>query len=194
MFVSTPIHNDSGDVVGVLAFRLRPEKDFTHILSVSRFGDTGETYAFNDEGVLVSNSRFDPQLVSMGLLQPEDNSIFNIQIRDPGRDLTIKKLRPGEDTSQWPLTVMAHQAIQQKDGIQVNGYNDYRGIPVVGAWTWIPELDIGLTTEVDVAEAFRPLKTLMTMKRETDSSQSYATMKRETDSSQSYASKTTQPT
>ena len=57
---------------------------------------------------------------------------------------------------------MAHQAIQQKDGIQVNGYNDYRGIPVVGAWTWIPELDIGLTTEVDVAEAFRPLKTLMT--------------------------------
>ena len=52
---------------------------------------------------------------------------------------------------------------------------------VVGAWTWIPELDIGLTTEVDVAEAFRPLKTLMTMKRETDSSQSYA-------------SKTTQPT
>ena len=181
MFVSTPIHNDSGDVVGVLAFRLRPEKDLTHILSVSRFGDTGETYAFNDEGVLVSNSRFDPQLVSMGLLQPEDNSIFNIQIRDPGRDLTIKKLRPGEDTSQWPLTVMAHQAIQQKDGIQVNGYNDYRGIPVVGAWTWIPELDIGLTTEVDVAEAFRPLKTLMTMKRETDSSQSYA-------------SKTTQPT
>ncbi|HCK69713.1 MAG TPA: hypothetical protein DHW17_10560 [Nitrospina sp.] len=95
MFVSTPIHNDSGDVVGVLAFRLRPEKDLTHILSVSRFGDTGETYAFNDEGVLVSNSRFDPQLVSMGLLQPEDNSIFNIQIRDPGRDLTIKKLRPG---------------------------------------------------------------------------------------------------
>ena len=69
--------------------------DFTHILSVSRIGDTGETYAFNDEGVLVSNSRFDPQLVSMGLLQPEDNSIFNIQIRDPGRDLTIKKLRPG---------------------------------------------------------------------------------------------------
>ena len=57
---------------------------------------------------------------------------------------------------------MAHQAIQQKDGIQVNGYNDYRGIPVVGAWIWIPELNIGLTTEVDVAEAFRPLKTLMT--------------------------------
>ena len=162
MFVSTPIHDDSGEIVGVLAFRLRPEKDFTHILSVSRFGDTGETYAFNDEGALVSNSRFDNQLASIGLLKPRQNSIFNIQIRDPGRDLTIKKLRHDEKIPEMPLTVMANQAIQMKDGIQVDAYNDYRGVPVVGAWTWIPELDIGLTTEVDVAEAFRPVKTLMT--------------------------------
>ena len=162
MFVSTPIRNDSEEIVGVLAFRLRPEKDFSHILSIGRFGNTGETYAFNNQGVFVSNSRFDNQLVAMGLLKPRDNAIFNIQIRDPGRDLTIKKLRPGEEVSQWPLTVMAHQAIQQKDGIQVDGYNDYRGVPVVGAWTWIHELNIGLTTEVDVEEAFRPLKTLMT--------------------------------
>ena len=162
MFVSTPIHDDSGEIVGVLAFRLRPEKDFTHILSVSRFGDTGETYAFNDEGALVSNSRFDNQLASIGLLKPRQNSIFNIQIRDPGRDLTIKKLRHDEKIPEMPLTVMANQAIQMKDGIQVDAYNDYRGVPVVGAWTWIPELDIGLATEVDVAEAFRPLKTLMT--------------------------------
>ncbi len=164
MFVSTPIRDESGDTVGILAFRLRPEKDFTHILSASQFGETGETYAFNDEGLLVSNSRFDRQLIAMGLLQPERSSIFNIQVRDPGRDLTAKKLRRGEreQVSQWPLTFMAHHAIQNKNGIQVDGYNDYRGVPVVGAWTWIPELDIGLATEVSVAEAFRPLKTLMT--------------------------------
>jgi PAS domain S-box-containing protein len=162
MFVSTPIRNDSGEIVGVLAFRLRPEKEFSHILSISRFGETGETYAFNENGVLVSNSRFDNQLISMGLLQPGSKSIFNINLRDPGRDLTHKKLHPDEDTSQWPLTKMASEATKIQTGKRVDGYNDYRGIPVVGAWTWIPELDIGLTTEVDVAEAFRPLKTLMT--------------------------------
>ena len=162
MFVSTPISNDAGDIVGVLAFRLRPEKDFTRILSISQFGETGESYAFNDQGVIVSNSRFDQQLVSIGLLQPKQNAIFNIQIRDPGRNLTVKKLRQKENVSQWPFTVMANQALQHKGGIQVDGYNDYRGVPVVGAWTWFSDLDIGLTTEVDVAEAFRPVKTLMT--------------------------------
>ncbi len=162
MFVSTPIRNQTGDTVGVLAFRLRPEMEFSHILSISRFGDTGETYAFNDTGLLVSNSRFDSQLVSLGLLQPEQKSIFNIQIRDPGRNLQIHRLKQGEDISKWPLTEMAVQAIQSQAGIQVAGYNDYRGVPVVGAWAWVKELDIGLVTEVDVAEAFHPLKTLMT--------------------------------
>ena len=161
MFVSTPIYNQSGENIGVLAFRLRPEKEFTHILSLSRFGETGETYAFNDEGVLVSNSRFDSQLVDLGLIQPGQKSIFNVQIRDPGRNLAIKKLHSNEKVSQWPLTLMADQAIQHRDGFQVEGYNDYRGRPVVGVWTWITDMDIGLTTELDVAEAFRPIKTLL---------------------------------
>ena len=161
MFVSIPLQDPSGEAVGVLAFRLRPEKEFSHILSISRFGDTGETYAFNDEGLLVSHSRFDDQLTSTGLIQSGESSIFNIQIRDPGRNLTINKLRPDEDIYKRPLTEMVVNAIQQKSGWQVDGYNDYRGVPVVGAWAWVPELDIGLATEVDVAEAFRPLKTLM---------------------------------
>lgn len=162
MFVSTPIRDNSGSTVGVLAFRLRPEIDFTHILSVSQIGSTAETYAFNDEGVLLSNSRFDDQLVAIGLLQPEQNSIFNIQIRDPGRNLTVNKHHQDEDISKWPFTEMVVQATQHQPGSQVDGYNDYRGIPVVGAWAWVPELDIGLATEVDVSEAFLPLKTLMT--------------------------------
>ena len=162
MFVSTPIQDNSGDIVGVLAFRLRPEKDFSHILSISRYGESGESYAFNREGTLVSNSRFDKQLISAGLLQKDTLSIFNIQIRDPGRNLTIRKLRQGEDITNRPFTKMLVNALQQKSGWDVDGYNDYRGVPVVGAWTWDTELDIGLVTEIDVNEAFRPLKTLMT--------------------------------
>ena len=33
-------------------------------------------------------------------------------------------------------------------------------MPVVGAWTWLPESDIGVATEIDYAEAFRPLTIL----------------------------------
>jgi hypothetical protein len=30
----------------------------------------------------------------------------------------------------------------------------------VGAWTWLPAYDAGVTTEIDVTEAFRPLTIL----------------------------------
>ncbi len=38
MFTSAPVRNDAGEVVAVVALRIRPEKDFTHILNVARFG------------------------------------------------------------------------------------------------------------------------------------------------------------
>jgi serine/threonine protein kinase len=52
---------------------------------------------------------------------------------------------------------MAASAVSGGAGVDVDGYRDYRGVPVVGAWEWIPELDLGVATEVDVAEAYRPL-------------------------------------
>ena len=37
--------------------------------------------------------------------------------------------------------------------IDTNGYRDYRGVPVFGAWLWNADLGLGLATEIDVAEA-----------------------------------------
>jgi len=160
-FVSTPIKDSEGNTLAVLAFRLRPQKEFGKILAVSRFGKTGETYAFNSDGLLVSNSRFNSQLESLGLISPGETSIFNIQIRDPGRDLEKEPLRPGESIENWPLTYMATNAVKKKSGVNVEGYNDYRGVPVVGAWAWLENQQLGIATEIDVAEAFAPLNTLL---------------------------------
>jgi len=33
-------------------------------------------------------------------------------------------------------------------------------VPVVGAWTWLSEFDFGLVTEIDVAEAFAPVRAI----------------------------------
>jgi len=35
----------------------------------------------------------------------------------------------------------------------IDGYLDYRGVPVIGAWIWDESLGIGMTSELDVAEA-----------------------------------------
>lgn len=158
MFVASPIRGDQGEVLAVLAFRIPPDADFARILRLARMGRTGETYAFDRNGVMVSDSRFKSQLRKIGLL-PKDRTIgspFRIHIRDPGKNLVRDPNVPGEPES-WPLTVMAHEAVSGNTGANTQGYNDYRGVPVIGAWTWLPSLDLGVTTEVDVAEAYRPL-------------------------------------
>jgi hypothetical protein len=55
MYVAAPIRDDSFQVVGVLGLRIRPELEFTRILQLGRVGKSGETYAFDKNGLFVSN-------------------------------------------------------------------------------------------------------------------------------------------
>jgi PAS domain S-box-containing protein len=161
MFASTPIRNDDGTIVGVLGLRIRPETNFSRILDFGNIGKTGETYLFNRDGILLSFSRFELQLRQAGLIpdQPDSHAILNIEIRDPGVDL-IEGLSPGLPRKQQPFTLMAASAIKGGRGFNVEGYNDYRGIPVVGAWQWVPKFDFAIATEMDAEEAFKPLRSL----------------------------------
>jgi hypothetical protein len=56
------------------AMQIRPEREFTQILQLGRMGASGETYAFNTEGFMVSNSLFDEDLILLGLLPDQENS------------------------------------------------------------------------------------------------------------------------
>jgi serine/threonine protein kinase len=161
MFVSAPVRDDSFQVVGVLAFRIPPEKEFSRILELGRFGNSGEAYAFDKNGLMVSNSRFDERLILDRILADEEGSrsILRLLIRDPGGDLT-QGFRTTKRRHEMPLTHMAEEAIAGRPGIHVDGYRDYRGVPVVGAWEWLPEAQIGVATEMDFSEAFRPLMIL----------------------------------
>jgi hypothetical protein len=156
MFTVAPVRNETSDVIALLGLRIRPEEQFSHILSIARPGRSGETYAFNRDGVLVSNSRFDDDLKQIRLLREDEKSILNIQIRDPQVNL-LKGGQTKELASQQPLTRMAEDALQGKSGHDVDGYRDYRGVPVIGAWKWLESHEIGVTSEVDVAEAYLPL-------------------------------------
>jgi hypothetical protein len=158
MYACAPVRDATFQVVAALALQIRPEREFTRILQLGRVGESGETYAFNKDGVLVSNSRFDEDLILLGLLpdQEESHSILSVLVRDPGGDVT-QGYRPTVRRAQLPLTRMAVDAVAGNSDVDVEGYRDYRGVPVVGAWSWMPKYEIGVATEVDVAQAFRPL-------------------------------------
>jgi eukaryotic-like serine/threonine-protein kinase len=161
MFAAAPLRNSENQVFGVLAFRLRPERDFTRILNVARFSESGETYAFDRNGLIISNSRFDDDLKRLGLLpdREDSHSILNIHLRDPMVNLKQGE-RPTLRPSEQPLTRMAADAILGHADVDVDGYRDYRGVPSIGAWTWLPKYDFGVATEVDVDDALRPIRIL----------------------------------
>jgi eukaryotic-like serine/threonine-protein kinase len=157
MFTTGPLRDEKGKPLAALGLRIRPEDQFTRILQVVRFGKSGETYAFDRDGLLLSQSRFDDDLKRLGLLvdQPDSRSILTIEIRDPQVNMAQGQ-RPTIRRTDQPLTRLAAAAVQGNDGHDADGYRDYRGVPSVGAWRWLADYDFGVATEVDATEAFRP--------------------------------------
>lgn len=161
MFVTGPLNDGRGETVAALGLRIRPGDQFTRILQVVRFGASGETFAFDEDGLLISQSRFDDLMKQIGLLadQPDARSILTVSVRDPGVNMADGQ-RPALRRADQPLTRMAAEAVQGKDGHDADGYRGYRGVPRVGAWRWLPEYDFGIATEVDAAEALGPANIL----------------------------------
>ncbi len=161
MFVVAPVYDANQQVIGALGLRIRPEQEFTRILQMGRMGQSGETYAFNKDGLMVSNSRFDDQLMRIGLLPDTEDaqSILNVSLRDPGGDMT-RGFRPKLRRFEQPLNRIAVAALSGQTGVVMDCYNDYRGRPSVGAYTWLPKYEMGIITEIDHAEAYRPLTIL----------------------------------
>jgi len=118
-------------------------------------GKTGETYAFDNNATLLSNSRFDQQLVNARLIQSNQNSILNIRIVDPGGNL-LKGFEVPARESPLALTTMAQSAVSGHNDVNIDGYRDYRGAMVFGAWVWEKDLNFGIATEIDVEEALAP--------------------------------------
>ena len=56
---------------------------------------------------------------------------------------------------EQPFTLMAKNALAGLNGNNFDGYNDYRGVPVVGAWIWESNIGYGISTEMDYSEAYR---------------------------------------
>jgi PAS domain S-box-containing protein len=156
MFVGAPLRDRGGKIIALLTLRIDPAKEFFPLLQAARISDSGESYVFNRDGDMLSESRFTGQLNESGLLPLGKSAVGTLQIRDPGADLTQNNA-PAKPLQEQPLTRMAASAAEGERGADLEGYHDYRGVPVVGVWMWDIEMDFGMTVQQDVADAYQPL-------------------------------------
>ena len=155
MFIASPIRNLKNEIIAVFALRIDPNSNFSKIAQLGRIGETGETYAFDKEGVLITDSRFDHHLRMTNVVNPGQSGILNIRITDPGGNL-LKGYKAPKPNWDLPLTFMASSATSGQSSFNVSGYRDYRGVRVFGAWTWEAGYEFGITTEIDESEALQP--------------------------------------
>jgi hypothetical protein len=161
MQVAAPVRDRENSIVGALALIINPDKEFSRILSVARSGVSGETYAFDQTGLMISHSRFDDQLKRLGLLEATNtSSALNLRLHDPGGDLTKGFQPTNTDTASRPLIHLVASAVDGEDTVDVQPARDYRGVAVVGASCWLPQFGFGVATQIDADEAYRPLRVL----------------------------------
>lgn len=145
MAAAASVRDSAGHDLAVLMFLLDPQADFSQIVTAGSHGES-DAYAFNADGLMVSETQHLQQLRDLELVPPtpDPTSILNVTLREPG----------------YGLTRAVAAAVAGQSGVDVRGYRNYRGTRVAGAWRWLPELDLGIATEVPIRRAFGALRPL----------------------------------
>ncbi|MDC0336161.1 transporter substrate-binding domain-containing protein [Pseudodesulfovibrio sp.] len=146
-----PIKGVDGQVIGALILNYDANEDYQRIISLGRVGSSGETYAFDKNGSLVTESRFNDLLQEMGLVEEGQAGMLHLRIADPGGNLLEGHAL--DKDSVLPYTLSVQSALGRQSGLNIEGYRDYRGVTVFGAWLWDEELGLGMVTEIDEEEA-----------------------------------------
>ncbi|QLE86271.1 response regulator [Shewanella sp. Scap07] len=151
MFVISPIEMRGGHTPALLILRINPFKEFALLTRRSHVGDTGDSYFVNEQGKILSESRFASELYELGLLDVNETSVLNLTISEPSRELSAAN--PEDQQTLGPLTKSAAQVSQHQRGYDFEGYIDFRGVEVIGAWRWSDRYGFGIIAEMSLKEA-----------------------------------------
>lgn len=125
IIVANPVYNDSNEIIGVIVGGLSLNR-INEIIVPYHFGNTGETYLVNDQGLMLTESRFTPELIREGLVK--ENTKYNVHVDSIG----VSKVIKGQDG--------------------MDEYLNYRGKKVIGLYRWLPQYNWGLVSEIEKME------------------------------------------
>lgn len=143
LFLSYPIKGENRDVIGAVVLWMDTTM-LDHAMRNVLLGKTGESYLVNNEGVMITQSRFSEHTKNNG-----DTCKTCHVVADPDNQMITKGVKRC-------ITEKAH-------GHDLEGYRDYGGLQVVGAWCWLKEFNMGLIVEIDADEAFSALHNISSM-------------------------------
>ncbi len=143
MGVIQPIF-EGGRPLGGYMLLMDPIDEKQGLWPALKHSESAETLAFDRNAQLMSPSRFEAALRDQRRLPAGQSSILNVSLRHP----------------DGTLTTIADQATRGGSGTAWDGVDDYRGVPVMAAWQWIPEYQIGVVTKIDLREAMSPWRWL----------------------------------
>ena len=164
MYMLTPIKNEYNQVIAALSMRIQPSGQISNIMQQGRIGNSGESYLVTKQGKMLSRSRFEAEFSTINYLQTFYKNKQLITLKVPQINV-IENPNAVFDMQQLPFTFMANHIINsaRSDNISlitnnkitsnVQGYNDYRGVNVFGAWLWDNQYGFGIATEIDTDEA-----------------------------------------
>ena len=162
-----PIRAANGVPFAALAMGVEADRELATIFSAARPGDTAEAFAFSDDGLMLTPSRFAEELIAADVLPVSavGSSAFLVPLRDPGGDL-LEGHVPKFEVGARPLTQAAALAVaargkaleSDRGGVMQKPYRSYRGSEVIGVWRWLPAYDVGVIAEIGVPEALAPLR------------------------------------
>lgn len=166
MFMATPVKNSQGKVIAVLLAKIKMTGHLSSIMQQGRIGQTGESYLVSAQGEMLTKSRFASALKHSEYFKGLQQQGKSIPLKDPQQNLLETPIFK-QDMNHKPYTTMASHLIAAAENINtstksrstiahnIQGYHDYRGITVYGAWLWDYQHGFGIATEIDVDEAMQ---------------------------------------
>jgi len=131
LFISAPIFDEDDNLLGIVVLDVKIARYLDGLMQQSHIGETGETLVVKKLG---------EKVISLNALR------FSQQM-----EMSMDEMMKG----------VAGPAYKATAGLEGTGYDiDYRHHEILAAWRYMPELDLGLVSKIDVAEAFAPIDQL----------------------------------
>lgn len=144
IYAAAPVKNASSQSMALLVLEIDPTMGFNLVFRKSAFSATGEAYAFNRDGFMLTPGRTDVQ----GLIKPVEPASGTLlgELADQ-QVLEYEKSALAEMVSGRDHGVHVRMPIQGEDGVKK-----------IGAWIWDAQFQMGVALEQSAEEGLKLLR------------------------------------